>query len=221
MVCAGDRTPEPAASAGLVAFAYAPAAYLDPSWWRADWLPTTVYRRLKDNADSRRHLSRFLLRELALAGQPWVVAADSVEARLALMTARRLSRLVALAGVTLLSGPIARILRGADRRAVKAAIGAAGYEFAVKRGGLLLRQAHLGTDLPVDLGDAAQAGDACRRAGIGALATAVADTPGGFVRRLQLKLPQDAFADAWEPLGTEPAGFLRLFALLDAQAVPA
>lgn len=217
----GDRTPELAASLALVRFAYAPAAYLDPSWWCADWLPIAVYRQLGANPCSRRHLSRFLLRELGLGGQPWAVARDSVEARLALMEGRRLYRLVVLAGVTLLSGPIARILRGEDRRCIKEAIGAADYEFAVRRGGLLLRQAHLGTGVGVDLGDAAQAGDACRRAGVGALAAALASAPAGFVRRLQLKLPRDVVADAWAPLGTQATAFLRLFALLDAQAAPA
>jgi len=167
----------------VLAFAWSPATYMDPSWWREDWLAPTLFERLLENPRSRRHLSKFLLRTLALA-DVGTIGPDSPEMDLAMVDGRRLQRLVVLAGVTLLSGTIARVLRGADRRRIKDALGDADYEFAVRRGRLLLQQARVRGDLPgLDLPDCGLAEEAMRRCGVGSLATALQDAPAALVRR--------------------------------------
>lgn len=201
----------------LLAFAWSPEAYMDPSWWREDWLAPSLFERLRENPRSRRHLSNFLLRTMGLA-DGGLVGRDSPEVDLALVEGRRLQRLVVLAGVTLLSGSIARVLRGPDRRRIKDAIGDADYEFAVRRGRLLLQQARVKRDLPgLDLPDCGLAEEALRRCGVGSLATALQDAPAALVRRVQLKLPRTFVERHWEPLAPRSDEFLRLFRLLDRQ----
>ncbi|MYE11410.1 MAG: hypothetical protein F4X99_07070 [Gammaproteobacteria bacterium] len=201
----------------VLAFAWSPAAYMDASWWCEDWLPPSLFERLRENPRSRRHLSNFLLRTLGL-GDGGVIGRDSPEADLALVEGRRLQRLVVLAGVTLLSGHIARVLRGPDRRRIKDALGDADYEFAVRRGRLLLQQAKVKGGVPgVDLSDSEGVDEASRRCGVASLATALQDAPAAVVRRVQLKLPRTFVERHWEPLGPRSAEFLRLFRLLDRQ----
>ena len=217
--------PRPGADAGatagvlsaVLAFVWSPAAYMDPSWWREDWLAADLFERLRANPRSRRHLSSFLVRELGLA-DGGEIGLGSPEADLALVEPRRLDRLVVLAGVTLLSGHIARVLRGPDRRRIRDAIGAADYEFAVRRGRLLLQQARVRGDVPgLDLPDCGLADEAARRCGVGGLATALQDAPVALVRRMQLKLPRVIVERYWEPLAPRSDAFLRLFRLLDRQ----
>lgn len=201
----------------VLAFAWSPAAYMDPSWWQEDWLARSLFERLRENPRSRRHLSRFLVRKLGLA-DGGTVALESPEADLALVEARRLNRLVVLAGVTLLSGSIARVLRGPDRRRIKDTIGDADYEFAIRRGRLLLQQARLRGDIAgLDLPGCGLADEASRRYGVGGLATALQGASVALVRRVQLKLPRTFVERYWEPLAPRSDEFLRLFRLLDRQ----
>ncbi|MDE0658269.1 MAG: SctK family type III secretion system sorting platform protein [Gammaproteobacteria bacterium] len=214
---ATDGVPAPAA----LAFACLPATYMDLSWWRDDWLPQALFERLRGEPRSAGWLSRFVVRTLEL-GDVGPVVAESPEARLLCLGARRLERLVVLAGVTLLSGRIAQILRGTDRRLVKAALGEDDYAFALRRGRLLLHQARL-APTSADLGetDLADTAEACWRLGIGGLAAALQGTTAGFTRRIQLMLNMESVARHWTPLAGEPARFQRLFGLLDGQvAVP-
>lgn len=201
----------------ILAFAWSPAGYMDPSWWQEDWLAPGLFERLRENPRSRRHLSNFLVRKLGLV-DGGSVGRELPEADLALVDARRLNRLVVLAGVTLLSGSIARVLRGPDRRRIKDAIGDADYEFAVRRGRLLVQQARVKVDITeLDLADRGLADEALPRYGVGGLATALQGAPVPLVRRVQLKLPRALVERHWEPLAPRSDEFLRLFRLLDRQ----
>lgn len=216
-VSAADSGAARVPAQAAVAFACLPATYMDSSWWRDVWLPRALFERLRGEPRSVGWLSRFVVRTLEL-GDIGRVVPESVEARLLCLGARRLERLVVLAGVTLLSGRIAQILRGADRRLVKAAIGEDDYAFALRRGRLLLHQARL-TSAAADLAepDLAETADACWRLGIGSLAAALQGTTAGFTRRIQLMLKKESVECHWAPLTGEPARFQRLFGLLDGQ----
>ena len=198
------------------AFVGHPAAYMHASWWCDDWLPGGVFERLRRNPRSLARLSRFLIRTHSL-DDVGPVAAGSLEATLVLAPAPRLDRLAALAGVTLLSGSIARILRGADRRVVQQAIGPDDYDFAIRRGRLLLHQARLDDRPDPALSDLAATAEDCERLGVGSLATALKSAPRGLTRRVQLKLPRESVERFWAPLASHADPFRRLLGLLDRQ----
>ena len=200
-----------------LAFYALPAQYMDTSWWQANWLPGELFERLRHNPRSQQRLSLFLTRQFGLTGDSpfrWAPA----HAKLAVIPAHRLGRLVSLAGITLLSTAIAGVLRSRDRNRITAQIGERDYRFAVRRGRFLLQQARLaqaaeafGAPLP----DAVDRESG--RLGIASLATALQSAPESLVRRTQLKFPKASVEAHWQPLIAKPDGFLRLFRLLDAQ----
>ena len=201
-----------------LSFALLPARYADPSWWEADWLPAGLFERLREHPRSVRHLSSFFLKRVGLTGT-CPLDVESPEARLALTPPAELDRRVRLAGITVRSPALARVLRGTDRRAIVAAIGAADYDFAIRRGRLLLLQARLAeaaTDLPVP--DFEKLDEECRAIGVAALAAALQRAPEEVIRRTQLKLSRGLVERSWRPLMPQPAACLRLFELLGPQA---
>ena len=201
----------------MLAFHFLPTRYMDSTWWVSDGLPDELFQRLRQSPRSHRHLSRFFLKQAGRVDGP-AVDSGSAEARLALLPAPRLTRLAFLAGVALLSPTIAGVLRGRDRSRIKAAIGDASYEFAIKRGRFVLQQARLREAVPgIGLSDFGSVDEECRRLGVGALATALRDAPGPWVRRVQLKLPRSLAERHWQALLPRPDEFLRLFELLHRQ----
>ena len=201
----------------MLAFHFLPTRYMDSTWWESDGLSDELFQCLRQSPRSHRHLSRFLLKQGGPADR-LVVDPGSPEAGLVLLSGSRLMRLAFLAGVTLLSPTIARVLRGRDRSRIKAAIGDASYEFAIKSGRFVLRQARLREDVPgVGLSDFGSVDEECRRLGVGALATALQDAPVPWVRRAQLKLPRALAERHWQALLPRPDEFLRLFELLSRQ----
>ena len=203
--------------AEMLAFHYLPTRYMDSTWWPSDLLPEDLFRRLRHNPRSHRHLSRFFLKRAGPGDSP-VIVPESAQARLALLDRPRLTRLAFLAGVTLLSDTIARVLRGSDRSTIKAAVGDASYEFAIKTGRLVLQQARLKEAVAnVDLPEFSSADETCRRLGVRSLATALQDAPIPWVRRVQLKLPRSLAKRHWQVLLPRSDEFLRLFVLLQRQ----
>ena len=204
--------------AAMLAFHFLPTRYMDSTWWQSDGLPDELLQRLRQSPRSHRHLSRFFLKQEGPADRP-VVDPGSAEARLALLPAPRLTRLAFLAGVTLLSPTIARVLRGRDRSRIKAAIGDESYEFAIKSGRFVLQQARLrqAAVAGADLSDFSLVDEECRRLGVGGLATALRDAPMPWIRRAQLKLPRPLAERHWQALRPRPDEFLRLFELLNRQ----
>ena len=203
--------------AEMLAFHFLPTRYMDSTWWESDGLPDELFQRLRQSPRSHRHLSRFFLKQ---AGPPdsLVVDPGSAETRLVLLSGSRLTRLAFLAGVTVLSPTIARVLRGRDRSRIKAAIGDASYEFAIKSGRFVLQQARLKETISgVGLSDFSLVNEECRRLGVGALATALQDAPMPWVRRAQLKLPRSLAERYWQALLPRSGEFLRLFELLSRQ----
>ena len=203
--------------AEMLAFHFLPTRYMDSTWWESDGLPDELFQRLRQNPRSHRHLSRFFLKQGGPADS-LVVDPGSAEVKLVLLSGSLLARLAFLAGVTLLSPTIARVLRGRDRSLIKAAIGDASYEFAVKSGRFVLQQARLKETIPgVGLSDFSLVDDECRRLGVGSLASALQDAPMPWVRRVQLKLPRSLAERHWQTLLPRPGKFLRLFDLLSRQ----
>ncbi len=199
----------------MLAFAFLPTAYAEPSWWRDEWLPLELYERLRQSPRSQRRLSDFFLRESGLT-DAWAFDLDSPHSRLALVPRRRLNRLVVLAGVTVLSPTIARTLRGQDRSRIRRSIGDEHYDFAIKRGRFLLQQTRL--DVPdVGLPDFDTADEECLRLGVGCLASALQDAPAPLVRRMQLKVAKPLADRAWHPLVSRSTESLRLFGLIERQ----
>ena len=180
-------------------------------------MPLELFERLRENPRSSRRLSAFLLRQEGLtAACP--LGGDSAQTRVALTPPGELNRSVFLAGLTLLSPAIARVLRGADRGAIKAAIGQHDYEFAIRRGRLLLQQARLvGKVQPPGIADFESLALECSVVGVGALATALRGTPDPVARRTQFKLPKGLVDDNWRPLAEQHDPFLKLFELLRPQ----
>ena len=205
----------PSDLAEMLAFHFLPTRYMDPTWWECDGLPRELFARLRQDSRSHRHLSRFFLKR----GGPvddLIPALGSREAGLALVPAPRLNGLSFLAGATLLSPFIARVLRGRDRSRIKASIGDASYEFAVKSGRFALQQARLKEGIPgVGVSDFGLVDEECRQLGVRGLATALQNAPMPWVRRTQLKLPRSLAEPHWRPLLPRPDEFLRLFELLD------
>ena len=205
----------------MLAFALLPASYADPTWWNPLWLPTELFAKLRQNPRSSRRLSAFLMRQAGLA-PTFALAPDSAETRVALTPPGELKRGVFLAGLTLLSPVIARVLRGADRSKIKAAIGQGDYEFAIRRGRLLLQQARLNEAVPTpSVEDFTRLEEQCWAMGTGALATALKNAPNAVVRRTQFKLCRALVDASWQPMAEQPDPFLKLFALLRPQARPA
>lgn len=205
----------PSDLAAMLSFHFLPARYMDPTWWEDDELPRELFTRLRQDSRSHRHLSRYFLRR-AGAVDDLIPTLGSREAGLALLPALRLNGLAFLAGATLLSPFIARVLRGRDQSRIKAAIGDASYEFAVKSGRFVLQQARLKEGIPgVGLSDFGLVDEECRRLGVGGLATALQNAPAPWVRRTQLKLPRSLAEPHWRALLPRPDEFLRLFELLD------
>ena len=201
----------------MLAFHFLPTRYMDSTWWESDGVAGELFQRLRQSPRGHRHLSRFFLKQGGPADSP-VVDPGSAEARLVLLCGSRLARLAFLAGLTLLSPAIARVLRGRDRSRIKAAIGDASYEFAIRSGRFVLQRARLKEAVPgVGLSDFSLADEECRRLGVGALATALRDAPMPWVRRAQLKLPRSLAERHWQALLPRSGEFLRLFELLDRQ----
>lgn len=202
----------------MLALHFLPTRYMDSTWWQSDGLPEELFQRLRQSPRSHRHLSRFFLKQRGPADRP-VVDPGLAEARLALLPAPRLLRLAFLAGVTLLSPTIARVLRGRDRSRIKAAIGDESYEFAIKSGGFVLQQARLkeAAVAGADLSDFGSVDEECRRLGVRGLATALRDAPTPWIHRAQLKLPRPLAERHWQALRPRPDEFLRLFELLNRQ----
>ena len=201
----------------MLAFLFLPTRYMDLTWWVSDELPDGLFERLRQNPRAHRHLSRFYLKRAGPADVP-VVDPGSVAARIALLPAPRLTRLAFLAGVTLLSTPISRVLRGPDRSRIKAGIGGESYEFAIRSGRFVLQQARLKESIPgVGLTDFDSVDETCRRLGVASLATALQDAPTPWALRTQLKLERRLAERHWQTLLPRPDGFLRLFELLDRQ----
>ena len=203
--------------AEMLAFHFLPTRYMDSTWWESDGLPDELFQRLRQSPRSHRHLSRFFLKQGGQADS-LVVDPGSVGAKLVLLSGSRLTRLAFLGGVTLLSPTIARVLRGRDRSRIKAAIGDASYEFAIRSGRFVLQQARLREAVPgIGLSDFGSVDEECRRLGVGALATALQDAPMPWVRRVQLKLPRSLAERHWQMLFPRSGEFLRLFELLNRQ----
>ena len=213
-------TTAPSDLAEMLGFHFLPTRYMDSTWWESDGLPDELFQRLRQSPRSHRHLSRFFLKRAGPVDS-LIVDLGSAEARLALLSAPRLTQLARLAGVTLLSTTIARVLRGSDRSRIKAGIGTASYEFAIRSGRFVLQQARLKEAIPgVSLTDYGMVDEECRRLGVGSLATALQDAPLPWVRRAQLKLPRSLAERHWQALLPRPDEFLRLFELLNRQ-IPA
>ena len=207
--------------AELLAFHFLPTTYMDATWWEPDGLSEELFQRLCKTPRSHRHLSRFFLKQAGLTDAPVVDPGPAVS-RLALLPAPRLTQLADLAGVTLLSPAIARVLRSPDRSRIKTGIGDARYEFAIRSGRFVLQQARLKEPIPgVGLTDFDAVDDACRRLGVRSLATALQDAPTPWVRRTRLKLPRCLAERHWRALLPGSKEFLRLFELLARQDLPA
>ena len=205
----------------MLAFALLPASYADPTWWDPLWLPTELFERLRPNPRSCRRLSAFLIRQAGLTAACPLVP-DTPETRIALTPSAELDRSVFLAGLTLLSPIIARVLRGADRSKIKAAIGLGDYEFAIRRGRLLLQQARLNKALPqVSVADFDGLEKQCWALGTAALATALKNTPHPVVRRTQFKIRKGLVDESWRPVAEQHDPFVKLFELLRPQVRPA
>ena len=194
-----------------------PTRYMDPTWWQPDWLPEQLFERLKCNPRSHRHLSRFFLKHTEPShNSPF--RGEPAHADLALIPRQRLNRLTFLAGVTLLSPTIARVLRRQDRSRIRDSIGESDYDFAIRRGRFLLQQARLSDRIEDNaLTDLSEVDDQCRRLGVGSLAAALQEAPQALVHRTRLKLPRKLAERHWQPLGTPSQAFARLFGLLDRQ----
>lgn len=207
----------PSAMAEMLAFHFLPTRYMDSTWWESDGLSDELYQRLRQSPRSHRHLSRFFLKQAGPPDSP-VVDPGSAEARLVLLSGPRLTRLAFLAGVTVLSPTIARVLRGRDRSRIKTAIGDASYEFAIKSGRFVLQQARLKETISgIGLSDFSLVNEECRRLGVGSLASALQNAPAPWVRRAQLKLPRSLAERHWQAVFPRSGEFLRLFELLSRQ----
>ena len=194
-----------------------PTEYMDASWWQPEWLSAALFERLRQKRRSHRHLSRFLVRRLGL-GDELPSGWKPAHFGLAVTPARRLDRLVTLAGITLLSTAIVGVLRSRDRNRVIARIGEQDYGFALRRGRFLLQQSRLANsalDVGAPMPDAVD--QESRRLGMASLASALQNAPETLVRRTQLKFSRTAVEAHWQPLIPESQSFLRLFRLLDAQ----
>lgn len=194
-----------------------PLAYMDASWWRPDWMPEAVLQRLRGSARARLRLSDFVRQRIDL---PLILDFDyqSTLGRLALLSGGRLTRLVFWAGITRLSPWIAGVLRRSDIGEIKRRIGADGYDFALRSGRFVLRQARLGQPEALSIETSPGTIDEdCRAEGVRSLAAAFKGAPEPLLRRLQLKLPRPLVESHWPHAVENSANHLRFLALLERQ----
>ena len=182
----------------LLRFNFLPTLDIDSSWWQAEWLPDPASDVTRFPGCSQFYLSRFFLQRVDLANQfDFDFSVD--EKQIALLPGKQLKRLVYLAGLTLQSRRIARVIRKNDRQAIKNAIGEEDYLFATRRGVRLLEEARFPSVPSVNEYDDFDAlAESCQQAGIGSLATAMSRFSPALIRRLQFKLPRSGIENYWQ-----------------------
>ncbi|MCZ0944097.1 MAG: SctK family type III secretion system sorting platform protein [Gammaproteobacteria bacterium] len=203
-------------------FNFLPASYMDVSWWREEWMPQALFSELRQSPASLMPLSDFIVERLDL---PPVLDVDysAPGPQLALLAKEAFSRLVFSAGVVRMSPWIASILTAVDIGEIKRRIGSDLYEFALRSGRFLLRQARLlGPDPPAPDCEPGSLDEHCRMAGIQGLAAALQPQPAPLVRRVKLKLPKPLVDSHWPCAAESSAEWLRMFSLIERQllAVP-
>lgn len=198
-------------------FNCAPLAYMDASWWRDEWLPNAVFQKLRGSRRAQLRLSDFVRKRIGL---PLILNFDyqSTSGRLALLSGKRLTRLVFWAGIARFSPWIAGVLRSGDIGEIKRRIGADSYDFALRSGRLVLRQARLPQPetLPIETSPGTIDED-CRAEGLRGLAAALEGVPQPVVRRVKLKLPKRQVESHWPASTENSANHLRFLALLERQ----
>lgn len=194
----------------LLQFNFLPTRYLDSSWWQPGWLNGALLSPAQFPDRAQFWLSRFFLERSGLAGDfDFDFAAD--EKRIALLSGKQLQRLTCLAGLTLQSQRIARVIRGSDRMLIKNTIGEDDYFFAIKRGAMLLEEARFQSLPEPDAGAGFDTlAEDCQRVGIGSLATAASGFSSAFIRRLQLKFPRPMVENHWQAEADEQDAHARL-----------
>ncbi len=205
-----------------LAFNFLPASYMDDSWWREEWMPRALFTELRQSPASLMPLSDFILERLDL---PPVLDLDygAPGPKLALLAKEAFARLVFAAGAIRMSPWIASILTAVDINEIKRRIGSDLYEFALRSGRFLLRQARLpGPDAATPACEPGSLDEHCLKAGVAGLAAALQPQPAPLVRRVKLKLPKPLVDSHWPRAAQSSAEWLRMFSLLERQllAVP-
>ena len=207
---------------GALAFNFLPASYMDASWWLEEWMPQALFAKLRQAPASLMPLSDFIVERLDLAP---VLDVDysAPGPQLALLAKDAVAQLVFSAGAIRMSPWIASILTAADIGEIKRRIGPDLYQFALRSGRFLLRQARLQPpDAPPPACEPGLLDEHCRMEGVQGLAAALQPQPSPLVRRVKLKLPKPLVDSHWPRAAQSSAEWLRMFSLLERQllAVP-
>jgi len=207
---------------GALAFNFLPASYMDARWWREEGMPPARFTECRQSPTSLMPLSDFIIERLEL---PPVLDMDysAPGPQLALLAKEAFAQLVFSAGAVLMSPWIASILTAADIGEIKRRIGSDLYQFALRSGRFLLRQARLlRPDAPPPDCEPGLLDEHCRMAGIQGLAAALQPQPAPLVQRVKLKLPKPLVDSHWPRAAESSAEWLRMFSLLERQllAVP-
>ena len=113
-----------------------PADYIHPSHLGA-LVPEAALGLITATARGRNILSQWILQNLGMQGQPWI-SFEQPATRLALLPAPVLRRAVTLAGASVCSRQIARIISRADLNDLKEKIGEDARVFAIKTAPIML-----------------------------------------------------------------------------------
>ena len=161
-----------------------PLAAVDPSWL-GDLPHGDLIHRLRKSPRAAKGVGAYLFEALEL-NSTWCADFSRPSARVLLLPGDLLQRLCLYLGLALFSERLRNEIEGARVRAVRDAVGAEAYDFALKRAPLLGRLPPA-PPLPADV----EPRLAFELAGAGTLAADLCAGPDkGSLRRLALKLPK-------------------------------
>ncbi|MCP4745711.1 MAG: YscK family type III secretion system sorting platform protein [Desulfobacteraceae bacterium] len=161
--------------------------YIHPSRLAQTGIPEEIYTGIKDAKRLERRLSVFLLSHFNLAGN-YIYDFESPVRRLALLPADKLQRLVFYAGITINAKTISHVISRKILDRIKLSIGAAGYQFAMRKAQFLADGSSFSFNEPL-LIESITSKQIMDR-GLRCLSACLVSQPDALIKRTELKLHQ-------------------------------
>lgn len=162
---------------------------MDQSWWNTDWLPISLYTKLKESNRVHHKLSDFILKAYQLEDEGYFDFGTATK-RIALLDNTALKRLVFLMGLIVESNTIASAIQRKRQQAIKQVLGEADYLFALKNRFRFNTTTPSRSVVADQTQDFDNFKDTIYQSGLYCLANLLQDVPQGFVKRVLLKLPK-------------------------------
>ena len=173
----------------VLAFNYAPAHYIDPSWLEG-LADAKVVKALTEQPLGIPWASRYILNAYGLHGAGDLQFERPVK-KLALLDQKQLTQIVYHAGLALNGPLLRRFIKRQERAAVQACLGERGYQYALKKGPFLAGDLpeRFSSNFVMDWAATAELKKHIFRTGMRLLGRVFAREPECFKKRLLFKFP--------------------------------